>query len=138
MFAQSEDDYGCTNAVYHTIPTGGAAPIRQRYRPVPPNLYAELRTLLRDMLDGGVVRESSSPWAAPVVLVKKKDGSWRFCVDYRKLNAVTHKDAYPLPRVEESLTNLKKAEWYSTLDLVGIGKWRFTLQIGRRRPLRLH
>ncbi|XP_042563837.1 uncharacterized protein LOC122132932 isoform X2 [Clupea harengus] len=123
VFAQSEDDYGCTNAVYHTIPTGGAAPIRQRYRPVPPNLYAELRTLLRDMLDGGVVRESSSPWAAPVVLVKKKDGSWRFCVDYRKLNAVTHKDAYPLPRVEESLTNLKKAEWYSTLDLAS-GYWQ--------------
>lgn len=123
VFAQSEEDYGCTNAVYHTIPTGDAAPIRQRYRPVPPSLYAELRTLLQGMLEGGVIKESSSPWAAPVVLVRKKDGSWRFCVDYRRLNAVTHKDAYPLPRVEESLTSLKKAEWYSTLDLAS-GYWQ--------------
>lgn len=123
VFAQDEEDYGRTDAVYHTIPTGGAAPIRQRYRPVPPNLYNELRTLLRDMLEDGVIRESASPWAAPVVLVKKKDGSWRFCVDYRKLNAVTHKDAYPLPRVEESLTSLKEAQWYSTLDLAS-GYWQ--------------
>ncbi|KAG5265670.1 hypothetical protein AALO_G00245010 [Alosa alosa] len=123
VFSQSEEDHGRTEAVYHTIPTGDAAPIRQRYRPVPPNLYNELRTLLRDMLEGGVIRESASPWASPVVLVKKKDQSWRFCVDYRKLNAVTHKDAYPLPRVEESLTSLKKAEWYSTLDLAS-GYWQ--------------
>lgn len=123
VFAQSEEDYGCTDVVYHTIPTGSAAPIRQRYRPVPPSLYPELRTLLQGMLEGGVIKESSSPWAAPVVLVKKKDGSWRFCVDYRKLNEVTHKDAFPLPRVEESLTSLKKAEWYSTLDLAS-GYWQ--------------
>ncbi|XP_063075849.1 uncharacterized protein LOC134465891 isoform X1 [Engraulis encrasicolus] len=123
IFAQSEEDYGRTSAVYHTIPTGNAAPIRQRYRPVPPSLYSELRTLLQGMLEGGVIKESSSPWAAPVVLVKKKDGSWRFCVDYRKLNEVTHKDAFPLPRVEESLTSLKKAEWYSTLDLAS-GYWQ--------------
>ncbi|KAL2102030.1 hypothetical protein ACEWY4_003791 [Coilia grayii] len=96
VFAQSEEDYGCTSAVYHTMPTGEAAPIRQRYRPVPPCLYAELRTLLRGMLDGGVIKESLSPWASPVVLVRKKDGSWRFCVDYRRLNAVTHKDT-PCP-----------------------------------------
>lgn len=69
------------------------------------------------MLDSGVVRESASPWPAPIVLVRKKDGSWRFCVDYRRLNALTHKDAYPLPRIEESLTGLKSAKWYSTLDL---------------------
>ena len=57
------------------------------------------------------------------MLVRKKDGSWRFCVDYRKLNALTHKDAYPLPRIEESLTTLKKAAWYSTLDLA-CGYWQ--------------
>lgn len=123
VFARTEEDYGRTDAVYHHIPTGEAAPIRQRYRPVPPSLYPEMKELLRGMLEGGVIKESSSPWAAPVVLVKKKDGTWRFCVDYRRLNDITHKDAYPLPRIEESLTGLKGAAWYSTLDLAS-GYWQ--------------
>lgn len=123
VFAANEDDFGHTDAVLHPIPTGDAPPVRQRHRPVPPTLYAELRSLLKGMLDNGVVKESASPWASPVVLVKKKDGSWRFCVDYRKLNAVTHKDAFPLPRIEESLTHLKESAWYSTLDLAS-GYWQ--------------
>lgn len=123
VFAVDEEDFGRTSIVRHSIPTGSAPPSRQRYRPVPPSLYSELRGLLQNMLQQEVIRESSSPWAAPIVLVKKKDGSWRFCVDYRKLNALTHKDAYPLPRIEESLTCLTKAAWYSTLDLAS-GYWQ--------------
>lgn len=123
VFAAHEDDFGHTKAVKHHIPTGEAPPIRDRYRPVPPKLFAELRELLQEMVDSKVVRESSSPWAAPVVLVQKKDGSWRFYVDYRKLNAVTHKDTYPLTRTEESLTSLTRATWYSTLDLAS-GYWQ--------------
>lgn len=123
VFAADEDDFGHTTAVLHQIPTGDAPPVRERYRPVPPNLYAELRSLLKGMLDNGVIKESASPWAAPVVLVRKKDGSWRFCVDYRKLNSITHKDAFPLPRIEESLTHLKESAWYSTLDLAS-GYWQ--------------
>lgn len=83
----------------------------------------EMKSLLAGMLEKGVIKESSSPWAAPIVLVKKKDGSWIFCVNYRKLNAVTHKDAFPLPRIEETLTNLTQAEWFSTLDLAS-GYWQ--------------
>lgn len=75
VFSQHDEDFGRTNLVQHQIPTGVAAPTRERYRPVPPNLYPELRTLLQGMLDGGVVKESASPWDAPVVLVRKKDGS---------------------------------------------------------------
>ncbi|XP_041915813.1 uncharacterized protein LOC121680475 [Alosa sapidissima] len=123
VFSLSEDDHGHTSVVCHSIPTGDAAPIRERYRPVPPTLYKEMQALLKGMLDTGVIRESSSPWAAPVVLVQKKGGGLRFCVDYRKLNSVTHKDAYPLPRIEEALTNLKKSQWYSTLDLAS-GYWQ--------------
>lgn len=123
VFARNDEDFGCTGIVKHQIPTGSAPPSRERYRPVPPSLYSELRSLLQNMLDSGVVSESASPWAAPIVLVKKKDGSWRFCVDYRKLNALTHKDAYPLPRIEESLTGLRAAKWYSTLDLAS-GYWQ--------------
>lgn len=75
------------------------------------------------MLDSGIITESSSPWAAPIVLIRKKDGTLRFCVDNRKLNLVTDKDAFPLPRIEESLTSLKKAAWYSTLDLAPLETW---------------
>ncbi|KAK7883852.1 hypothetical protein WMY93_026975 [Mugilogobius chulae] len=127
VFSRHDEDFGRTGVVKHQIPTGMAPPSRERYRPVPPSLYPELRSLLKNMLESGVVRESSSPWAAPIVLVRKKDGSWRFCVDYRRLNAVTHKDAYPLPRIEESLTGLKAAKWYSTLDLAS-GYWQVEVE----------
>lgn len=127
IFSTHEEDYGCTSIVQHQIPTGDAAPIRERYRPVPPTLYKEIRTLLQGMLEGGIIRESSSPWAAPIVLVQKKNGSWRFCVDYRKLNAVTRKDAFPLPRIEDSLTSLTNAAWYSTLDLAS-GYWQVRVE----------
>lgn len=123
VFAHHEEDFGRTNLVQHRIPTGDAAPIRERYRPIPPMLYKEMKTLLSSMLDKGVIKESCSPWAAPIVLVRKKDGSWRFCVDYRRLNAVTHKDAFPLPRIEETLTSLSQSEWFSTLDLAS-GYWQ--------------
>lgn len=123
VFAAHEEDYGRTDAVQHHIPTGVAPPSRERYRPVPPSIFPELRRLLQSMLESGVVSESSSPWAAPIVLVKKKDGTWRFCVDYRKLNGLTHKDAFPLPRIEESLTCLKQSRWFSTLDLAS-GYWQ--------------
>lgn len=95
VFAKHDEDFGRTDAVQHQIPTGDAAPIRERYQPLPPLMYKEVKSLLSEMLEQGVIRESCSPWAVPIVLVKKKDGSWRFYVDCRKLNAVTHKDALP-------------------------------------------
>lgn len=86
-------------------------------------MYKEMRALLADMLEKGIIQPSSSPWATPVVMVRKKDGSWRFCVDYRKLNSLTHKDAFPLPRNEETLTSLTEASWFTTLDLAS-GNWQ--------------
>ena len=79
--------------------------------------YELAKAHICQLLDAQVIRESSSPFASPIVLVKKKDGSLRLCVDYRLLNSKTRKDAFPLPRIEESLDALSGAHWFSTLDL---------------------
>ena len=76
-----------------------------------------MKSHIRQLLDSQVIRESSSPYASPIVLVKKKDGSLRMCVDYRQLNSKTRKDAFPLPCIEETLDSLFSARWFSTLDL---------------------
>ncbi|PIK59004.1 putative thy-1 membrane glycoprotein isoform X1 [Apostichopus japonicus] len=89
-------------------------------------MYQEVKQHIRDMLEHGVIKESHSPWAAPIVIVKKKDGSLRFCVDYRKLNAKTRKDAHPLPRIEEALDALNNAQYFSTLDLAS-GYWQIAM-----------
>ena len=78
------------------------------------------------MLEQGVIKSSSSPWASPIVLVKKKDGKYRFCVDYRKLNQVTKKDAHPLPRIDDLLNALHGSKYFSTLDLRS-GNWEISV-----------
>lgn len=109
LFSHHED-IDWTRVVKHQIPTATVPPSHERYRPAPPSLYTKLQTLLQNMLDSGMLRESASPSAALTVFVKKKDGSWRFCVNYRKLNALTHKDASLRPRIEKSQTSLKAAK----------------------------
>jgi hypothetical protein len=78
------------------------------------------------MMKHKLIRPSNSPWTSPVVLVKKKNGKLRFCVDYRKLNNVTKKDAYPLPRIDEMLNTLAGSHWFSTLDLAS-GYWQVAM-----------
>ena len=97
IFAQNKTDFGRTSKIKHSINTGDAAPIRQPVRRVPPARREELKKLLDSMLEKGVIQPSTSPWASPIVLVQKKDGIMRLCIDYRKVNAATRKDAYPLP-----------------------------------------
>ena len=116
-FSQNDRDYGHTTTVTHCIPTGEAYPVKQRHRRIPPHVFQEVKQHVQDLVAQGVLKESCSPWASPAVVVMKKDGSVRFCCDYRKLNNVTHRDAYPLPRVEESLDALGHAQVFSSLDL---------------------
>ncbi|BHF67842.1 hypothetical protein SprV_0301087100 [Sparganum proliferum] len=122
-FAWDGEPLGRTNVLQHTIDTGSARPIRQPPRRVPVHFQKQLEKTIKDMLDKHVIRPSSSPWASPIVLVKKKDGSLRLCVDYRKLNAVTVKDSFPLPRIDTTLEALAGAACFSTLDLQS-GYWQ--------------
>ena len=123
VFATGDDDLGRTNHLSHTISTGNHGPIRQHARRMPPYQRSEVKELLENMLSRDVIQPSNSPWASPIVVVRKKDGSARFCVDYRKLNSITHKDAYPLPRIDDTLDTLAGSQWFSTLDLVS-GYWQ--------------
>ena len=123
VFAVSDEDLGHTEQLQHSIHTGDSAPIRQSTRRVPLHRKQEIHDLLQDMLKRKVIQPSASPWASPVVLVPKKDGTTRFCVDYRKLNEVTRKDAYPLPNIEDSLATLAGSKIFSTLDLLS-GYWQ--------------
>ena len=94
IFSSGPSDLGRTGIVQHRIDTGDHPPIKQAPRRIPMHQQGTVRQHVDDMLQHGVVQPSTSPWAAPIVLVKKKDGSTRFCVDYRKLNDVIRKDAY--------------------------------------------
>ena len=117
IFSEFDGDLGCTTLVQHTIPVLDSVPVRQRYRRLPPSQYDLVKAHIQELVEHQVVRPSSSPYASPIVVVQKKDGSIRLCVDYRQLNAKTRKDAFPLPRIEESLDALSGAKWFSTLDL---------------------
>ena len=93
------------------------SPIKQPYRRVPPHQWAELKEHLQELLQRGVIKESNSEFASPIVLVRKSSGALRMCVDYRKVNARVKQDAYPLPRIEETLEALSGATYFSALDL---------------------
>jgi len=121
-----EDSLGHTDVIQHRIDTGSSSPIRQYPRRLPYAFRSETKAQVEGMLEQGVIQPSSSPWASPIVLVKKKDGTFRFCVDYRKLNSVTKKDAHPLPRVDDLLDALAGSKYFSTLDLRA-GYWQLSV-----------
>ena len=103
VFSVDSNDVGSTDMVKHSIPViPGTRPIRQAPHRLGPVKELEVEQQLPKLKEQGLIEPSSSPWASPVVLVKKKDNTWRFCIDYRRLNAVTQQDAYPLPRIDES------------------------------------
>ena len=117
---------GHTDAVEHNIDTGDSRPVRCAPRRMSSQKIKREEICVDEMLAGGQIEPSESPWSAPVVLVTKKDGGTRFCVDYRKLNLATVKDAYPLPRIDDTLDMLAGKRWFSTLDLAS-GYWQVSL-----------
>ena len=123
IFAKSKSDLGRTALFKHEINTGNTPPIKQRPRRVPLSKQKIEREEVSKMLDNGVISPSCSPWSSPIVLVTKKDGSCRFCIDYRKLNDVTVKDSYSLPDPNHCLQSLHGSKWFSTLDLAS-GYWQ--------------
>ena len=116
----------------HSIDTKGAHPIRQPLRRFSLGQREEVEKQVDDLLQRGLIEPSDSPWSSPVVLVKKKDGSSRLCLDYRKLNLTTVKDAFPLPRIDDSLDALHGARWFCTLDLAA-GYWQVELNNDARQ-----
>ncbi|GFX23991.1 retrovirus-related Pol polyprotein from transposon 412 [Trichonephila clavipes] len=123
VFSRNSSDIGHTTVTQHRIDTADHPPIKQHPRRLPFAKQEEVGTLLREMQENDIIEPSSSPWASPIVLVRKKDGSTRFCVDYRKLNDATKKDSYPLPRIDDTLDTLSGHKWFSTLDLKS-GYWQ--------------
>jgi len=111
----------------HVINLQDSSPIKQVPRRIPIHMRKEVNKIIMDMRNQGVIEESKSPWMSPAVLVKKKDGTIRFCIDYRKLNAVTKKESYPLPRIDDIFDQLAGNSWYSTLDLKS-GYWQVKIR----------
>ena len=123
VFSKDDMDMGRTNLVKHHIKLTDPVPFKEAYRRIPPQMYDEVKAHIQEMLDLGAIRPSNSPWASAIVLVRKKDGRLRFCIDLRKLNNRTVKDAYSLPRIESILDSLGGAQIFSTLDLKA-GYWQ--------------
>mgnify|MGYP002716422899 CR=1 FL=1 len=118
---------GNCNIGMHVINVKDSLPIKQVPRRIPIQMRGEVNKIIEEMRAQGVIEESQGPWMSPAVLVRKKDGSIRFCVDYRKLNGVTEKDSYPLPRIDDILDQLSGNIWFSTLDLKS-GYWQIKIQ----------
>ncbi|GBL78714.1 Transposon Ty3-I Gag-Pol polyprotein [Araneus ventricosus] len=127
LFLTCDADVGHCNMTQHRINTADHPPIKQYPRCLPFARKEEADYLAKEMVDNGIIEESSGPWASPIVLVKKKDGSTRFGVDYRKLSEITKKDSYPLPRIDDTLDALNESRWFTTLDFKS-GYWKVEIR----------
>ena len=128
VFSTGDNDMGLTKLVSHSIPVkSGTKPIKQAPRRLGTEKEAEVDRQIQKLQHQGLIEPGQGAWSSPVVLVKKKDGSWRFCIDYRRLNAVTVHDAHPLPRIDESLEALAGSQYFTTLDLMS-GYWQVPLE----------
>ena len=123
LFAMNSLDLGQTDLVKHHIQLDNYTPIKDRYRRISPHQYKEVQKHLKEMLDIRAIRRSNSPWASPVVLVRKKDGSLRFCIDLRKLNAQTVKDAYT--------SHVLRMHWTASMGRASSPLWTSKVDTGK-------
>ena len=123
IFLLDPAELGCTHSTEHAIKVTDDTLFKEHFRCIPPPLVDEVRDHLREMLESGDIRPSQSAWCNAVILVRKKDGSLRFCIDFRCLNACTKKYSYPLPQIQEALESLVGAVHFSCLDLKS-GFWQ--------------
>ena len=126
IFSKGGHDLGCFTEIKHVIDTGEERPVKQPMRRTPLGFENEEEENLKLMLDTGVITESSSDWASAPVLVRKKDGTVRYCIDYRCLNSKTKKDLFPLPSISQCMDQLSGNQYFSTLDMAS-GYWQIEI-----------
>ena len=126
VFTLESNELGCTSAIKHEIRINNSEPFKEQFRHIPPPLLEEVHASLWDMLDAGVIHLSQSPWCNVVVLVRKKDGTLHFCVDFRHLNAWTKKDLYLLPCIQEALESMAGSAHFSSMDFTS-GFWKIKM-----------
>ena len=117
IFSLDPTELGCTHSTEHTIKVTGNTPFKEWFRWIPPPMVEEVMNHLREMLESSTIRPSQSAWCNALVLVRKKDGSLHFCIDFHCLNAYMKKDSYPFPRIQEALESLVGTGHFSCLDL---------------------
>ena len=123
LFVCSDQDLDKTALIKHKIEVMDWMPFKEHYQHIPLQMYDDVMAHLQEIPDIGAIQKSYSPWASTVVLVQEKDGSLRFCIDFRKLNNWTIKDTYLLPHIDEALDSLQCSKWFSSLDLK-LGYWQ--------------
>ena len=126
VFSLDPAELGYTHSTEHTIKVTDETPFKERFRQIPLPMVEEFRNHLREMLEASAIRPSQNTWCNAVMLVRKKDGSLHFCIDFCYLNAHTKKDSYPLPRIQEALESLVGAGHFSCLDLKS-GFWQIRM-----------
>ena len=126
IFSKDKNDLGYYNESEFKIETGNEKPVKSKAYRVPFAQQANIDNMVDEMLENRIITKCQSAWSSPVVIVKKKDGTDRFCVDYRKLNGITVKDVYPVPLIGETLDALRGCSYFTTLDLAS-GYWQMAL-----------
>ena len=127
IFMLEDGEMGCTKAAEHKIKVTDPRPFKERLRNIPSGLLDEVKEHLNHMLDVGAIKPSKSAWSNTVVLVHKEDGVLRFCIDFRKLNIQTSKNAFLLPQIHDTIDALSGSKYYTTVDLL-LGFWQTPIE----------